>query len=120
MAEYYATKEGLFHKGTKIALEFGNPEHIKAVRKYEKTIRLLETEGGMQIEPEYIRKAEGNFPCSCGRNVYYDIDINDFAEDDTDCFLEQEVTCHGCGNVYEFLVNDDYDVFVKRVYKEKE
>ena len=116
--KYVATKKGLFKDGKLVPLEFGNEEQIKAIRKYEKTTGLLETEQGFQIEPDYICKAEGTFTCTCGRNVYYEIDCE--MDGDADSFEEQTVKCRGCGNDYVFNVNDEDEIFVKRYYNTEE
>lgn len=112
--KYVATKNGLFKDGKPVPLEFGNEEQIKAIRKYEKNSGVLETEQGLHIEPDYICKAEGTFTCTCGRNVYYEIDCD--SEGDVDPFVGETVNCHGCGNEYEFSVNDADEIFVSRNY----
>lgn len=116
--DYVATKNGLFYKGNPVPLEFGNEEQIKAIRKYEKNSGVLETEQGLHIEPDYICKAEGSFTCTCGRNVYYELDCD--SEGDVDPFVGETVKCHSCGNEYIFTVNEADEIFVSRNYNSED
>jgi len=116
--EYVATKKGLFKDGKPVALEFGNKEQIKAIRKYEQNSAVLESEAGLLIEPNYICKAEGSFTCTCGRNVYYELDCD--SNGDVDPFVGETVKCRGCNNEYVFTVNEADEIFVSRNYNIEE
>lgn len=116
--EYLATKSGLYKNGKKVKLEFGNAAQIKAIRDYEKNSGALDTDLGLMIEPEWKCKAEGHFVCTCGRGVYYEFDAD--SNGDVDPFVGETANCHGCGNNYQFSVNESDEIFVKRYFKTEE
>lgn len=83
-------------EGEKIKPEFGNIEHIKAIRDYERKAKELAL--GIKVEPSYETQCTGEiwFFCPCGKNVYFSTDCED--EDDTMSFNGLEKSCRNCGS----------------------
>jgi hypothetical protein len=98
--------DGLYKDGVKIKLEFGNVEQIEAIRKHEKKIIELTTEG---ITPQcsWSVKASAYFACLCGKNIFVE-DIDADSDNDEVCFEGIQKTCSECKRTYEFAVDREY------------
>lgn len=91
-------------------LEFGNPEHIKAVKQSEERFDKLKK--GVEIchyNPEWndwenMWEAKSNFRCVCGERVEVAYNGSGEEEDEPeeiDMEPEKHVKCHRCNREYE-------------------
>jgi hypothetical protein len=81
----------------KVRPEFGNPDHIKAVRKYEK--QLYDFKYGKDVEPICTITAQVLFECMCGGIVETgEYEISEL--DDYETFDSDKIKCRSCNQEY--------------------
>ena len=99
MSKFIVKKGCLCEDGKKIIPEFGNIEHIKAVRLYEKKLR--EFKSGVEVSPEHTITAKVKIVCICGRSVstYENFEIEDL--EDVECFNSTIMECSKCCQKYQ-------------------
>lgn len=105
MSEIIIKDGHLYKDGVKLELEFGNLEHIKAVRNYEKRMEAF-GEDGLELEPTYKVEitAMSCFNCVCETPIYFECPAN--STNDIECFDGSEEKCHVCNQTYLFQIND--------------
>ena len=116
MANYEATSKGLFKDGKPIVPEFGNPDQIKAVRKFEKRMADLTGEG-LEYYPEYEFKAK--IHCICGNRISYTEDIPE-GDDPSEFEPGHHATCYNCKSKYSLDFDHDKQEHIIKLLKKGE
>lgn len=106
---YEATSKGLFMDGKPIVPEFGNADHIKALRKFEKRSEALRGDG-LEIE-DVEWEVTAKFKCVCG--CYISETKQDTGDMDLSTFESDMVECRSCGQEYEFFTDEFNELRVK-------
>lgn len=95
---------GLWKDGIKLIPEFGNVEHINALRKYDSEYKKLLN--GVYLSCDYEVTAFTEFKCLCGNKLQLEAEAEDC--DDTECFEGKEKTCYNCKRHYELIIKRNY------------
>lgn len=109
MSNYEATSKGLFKDGKLVVPEFGNADHIKALRKYEKHAESLNGEG-LEIE-DVEWEVTVRFKCLCGNNLSQTKE--DIGDMDISNFEGEEVECGRCNKEYIFSTDEFNELIVQ-------
>lgn len=95
--QYYIQDGKLHLDGKPAVLKFGDKQQISAIRQYERETQFVNSEDGLEIEPEFKITAEASHRCVCGLRVCYEEEAaNDF---DVPCLDNSQTKCR-CGRSY--------------------
>lgn len=105
----------LLQDGVVIRPEFGNDEHLKAIKKTEQ--RRDELANGIPIEfvEETKIVVESSFRCACEKMVFLEFEFED--DDWSDEVIGDVNTCRNCGQKWEVIEDEDDDGFKVRMCK---
>lgn len=105
--------------------EFGNPDHIAAIRKHERMIEELNSKEGTELDDvdfdvETTVTATAKFLCPCGQRVKFVTTSND-EDDEHDLGMldDERKVCSKCGTLYH-LRAEAGNLFVRAINKKKE
>lgn len=99
----------MYDNGTEVKPEFGNPEHIKALRvagAYIEELEAIEDEepedSGIEVDVDITITAEIEFTCLCSKVISAEITIDYDSESELD---GRRVSCRHCHRQYSLEDN---------------
>lgn len=91
-------------KGEIIKPEFGNLEHIKAVRIFEKETEGLTSKGKvLDVDYEITITASTRLKCLCGKIIFIEQEVDE--EGDLDFFINEKKQCRHCDRIYVLSID---------------
>lgn len=103
----------LLQDGVVIRPEFGNLDHIEAIKKAEE--RRDQLINGIPIDFDVDTKiiVDSSFKCACDRRVFIELEYDD--DDWEDEVIGEKAVCHNCGQRWEIVENEDEDGFLVKM-----